>query len=181
MRIICRLVGHQPARSYATRDSYSFAQESWCKRCHIPLERSEGSPWILQQRTKGPRADAAARASLPPLRPKVADEGSSRSTGGGSQPYRVQESTAGRNEFSPGHGPRSDAATREGTVLVVRVSLDQVPFEASQIAVSIEGTDDRRRAVQEVRPVSNDFRSEPVIVPLFGDTERPSLQPRRSS
>ena len=178
MRIICRLVGHEPARKYVVRDSYTFAQESWCKRCHAPLERLDGCSWALRRGTESP-ALRLPGPGLPPIRPKQKDEASGCATGAGSQTQRMQDSGHGSNELAAGEVYPQGWPAREPTVLVVRVLLDHVPFEASQIDVSIEAADDRAQQFKMMHPASSASRSDGAVVPLFSDTERFS-QPRGS-
>lgn len=64
MHVGCRVLGHKAAR-YVLRDSYTFAQQSWCRRCGVPMERADGHDWeVALQAERQPRP---ARAPLPPL------------------------------------------------------------------------------------------------------------------
>lgn len=45
MHWACRAFGHKAAHDFIMRDAHSFAQQSWCKRCGVPLQRVAGQRW----------------------------------------------------------------------------------------------------------------------------------------
>jgi hypothetical protein len=47
-RLLCRYGHHAPVRAKSLIDINDMRQETYCKRCGIPMERQAGSGWRVQ-------------------------------------------------------------------------------------------------------------------------------------
>ena len=61
MPILCRLYGHRRSREFAYAEATVW--RSYCKRCGIPMVRTEQGEWVLSKRN-WPTASAIADSIL---------------------------------------------------------------------------------------------------------------------